>query len=442
MSNLRARKLAVPPEPVAIARACVAAGLSRVSLLHATEPATVGNRHSYVAAEPDAASTAFDPYEGDSLPFDDGELASAPRWIGVIPFEACRGLERKAYSSHDARAPTTLVEPRWLRYPAVIRIDSESGEVFAIGREATALELLARAAESRDPGVSPIELRVADAEPVERHVERVRRAVELILDGDLYQVNLARRLDLELVGGVLDLYAALSGQSPSAFGAALDLDGVHVVSTSPELALFGPVTSALDGVPQIYTEPIKGTRPRGLDADSDLTEARRLDADPKERAELAMIVDVERNDLGRVARPGSVRIAREPHVVTHRTVHHRKALLAAALRSDVTRRELLAAMVPSGSVTGAPKIRAMEVIASLESERRGLYTGVLGHADHRGTFTLAMAIRTAVLEGSGNSYRGEYFAGGGIVAASSPERELEETRWKAAQLERAARAPK
>ena len=121
-----------------------------------------------------------------------------------------------------------------------------------------------------------------------------------------------------------------------------------------------------------------------------------------------------------------------PHVVTHRTIHHRVATLVGLARPEVTREDVLRAMLPSGSVTGAPKIRAMEVIRSLEPTRRGLYTGALGYQAHDGSMLLSMAIRTAVFRADGVS--GEYCVGGGIVVASSPERELAETQWKAAQL--------
>jgi anthranilate/para-aminobenzoate synthase component I len=184
----------------------------------------------------------------------------------------------------------------------------------------------------------------------------------------------------------------------------------------------------------LFTAPIKGTRPRGKDAFEDRALVQELDQDPKERAELTMIIDVERHDLGRVSQVGSVRVLAGPEIVTHRTVHHRLALLAGRARADASREEVLASMLPSGSVTGAPKVRAMEVIARLEASRRGLYTGGIGFVAHDGGVTLSMAIRTAVLRGS----EGEYWTGGGIVADSDPAREVEETRWKAVQLLRAA----
>ena len=145
-----------------------------------------------------------------------------------------------------------------------------------------------------------------------------------------------------------------------------------------------------------------------------------------------MVIDVERNDLGRIARTGSVRVVGVPRIETFGTVHHRVATVVAELADGIDRTTVLRAMLPSGSVTGAPKIRAMEIIADLESERRGLYTGALGALGHDGSLRLSMAIRTLTRR-KGVAH---YFAGGGIVAASDPEREVLETRWKAAQLER------
>jgi anthranilate/para-aminobenzoate synthase component I len=213
-------------------------------------------------------------------------------------------------------------------------------------------------------------------------------------------------------------------RSPAPFAAALALPSLDVISTSPELLL----RTFPDG--RVWTTPIKGTRPRGSDAASDDAKVRELENDPKERAELAMVVDVERNDLGRIARPGTVRQLGDPAVHTHATLHHRSVDLVAHVRPGVTRAELFRAMIPSGSVTGAPKVRAMELIAELEAERRGLYTGAIGSVAHDGTVELSMAIRTLTLrEGVGR-----YFAGGGIVADSDPEREVDETRWKALQV--------
>jgi anthranilate/para-aminobenzoate synthase component I len=279
---------------------------------------------------------------------------------------------------------------------------------------------------------------LSEAEPAERHVERVVAAKELIVRGDLYQVNLARRLHIALAAPpttseTLTLFEHLLGTAPTPFGACLVFsDGIAALSTTPELMLAASVLDGSTRFDRLLTIPIKGTRARGAFAASDAALRAELEADPKERAELTMIIDVERNDLGRVARIGSVRVLGPPMISTLRTVHHREAQIVARVRSDASRREVLEAMLPSGSVTGAPKVRAMEVIASLEPCRRGLYTGALGSVSHDGSLSLAMAIRTVVLHGA----EGEYLTGGGIVADSDPLRELEETRWKAVQVAR------
>jgi anthranilate/para-aminobenzoate synthase component I len=233
------------------------------------------------------------------------------------------------------------------------------------------------------------------------------------------------------------LHTRLIEAAPTPFGAAVRFgDGVAALSTSPELFLDAAVRphDSARRFARLETIPIKGTRARGVDAASDEALARALHQDPKERAELTMIIDVERNDLGSVAEVGSVRVLGAPRVTALRTVHHRDAHVVARARASVSREEVIAAMFPSGSVTGAPKVRAMEVIASLEPFRRGLYTGAIGYVANDGSMRLAMAIRTVVLRGA----EGEYLTGGGIVADSDPVRELEETRWKAEQLARIA----
>jgi len=180
----------------------------------------------------------------------------------------------------------------------------------------------------------------------------------------------------------------------------------------------------------VYTAPIKGTRPRGPNAEVDTALVAELSENEKEAAELTMILDVERNDLGRVAKPGTVRLLRRPSVTTYPTLHHRAALLGAILKDNIDLEALLQVMLPSGSVTGAPKVRAMQVIAEVESARRGLYTGAFGTLSHTRELTLAMAIRTLTVQHG----EGHYFSGGGIVADSQPSAEIEETAWKALQL--------
>ncbi|HEY6728724.1 MAG TPA: anthranilate synthase component I family protein, partial [Polyangiaceae bacterium] len=260
-------------------------------------------------------------------------------------------------------------------------------------------------------------------EAPELHRARIAAALELIRAGDIYQVNLARRFMLSVSGHPFAILASLGVRGRFPYCAAFRLGGLDIASSSPELFL------KTDGR-RLYTAPIKGTRPRGRHAEQDRALLQELAESEKEAAELTMILDVERNDLGRVAKTGTVRLLQRPSVTTYPTLHHRAALLGAILKDDVDFEALLQAMLPSGSVTGAPKHRAMQVIAELEAHRRGLYTGAFGTLSHGRELTLAMAIRTlTVREGEGH-----YFSGGGIVADSQPGREIEETAWKALQL--------
>jgi len=381
-----------------------------------------GDGRCFVACDPCDVADSLDPEPGLALVRDGGPFSAIPRWVGVLPYECRRSLERQQLTrSPDLRPEPHLCAARWLRYPAVAVV---SNHVLVVGETPDAAGRLASLLK-RPPRQLPAEIELSEpAEPGEAHARRVRAALELIAAGELYQVNLARRFSLRIAGQPHDLLAALSPRGLPPYGVALDLGDIQVVSTSPELFL------ALEADRRVLTSPIKGTRPRGTDASSDQRMRRELDLDPKERAELVMILDVERNDLGRVAETGTVRMLWAPHVCTLPTVHHRLATLEARLRSGIGRAELLDATLPSGSVTGAPKVRAMEVIAQLERNRRGLYTGALGAVMHDGTLRLAMAIRTlTVRQGEGH-----YYSGGGIVADSDPTREVEETHWKALQI--------
>lgn len=415
--TLFARELKVAPEAFRIARRLAA------------EPgfaflwSAAGSGTSYLAVRPRHVAEALDPEPALAPTGDDDPRAAAPRWIGLLPYEAFRHLERaKHVRRPDSRGAPHLARPCWWRFGAVLCLGERA---TVVGDDAGAVaELAALASLERDTGPLPTTLDVVPGEPPERHAERVEAALELIRAGEIYQVNLARRIELCASGRAVDLLARMcaSGVRPP-FGAALELGGLGVVGTSPELLL-------AQEREVVWTRPIKGTRPRGRDSESDRRLAAELDADPKERAELSMVVDIERNDLGRVSQFGSVRLRGEPSVAAQGLVWHRHADVVGHLRAGVTRAELLTAFMPSGSVTGAPKVRAMEVISELEAERRGLYTGGIGYINHRGELRLAMAIRTLTLRDG----VGHYFTGGGIVADSDPRRELEETRWKALQL--------
>jgi anthranilate/para-aminobenzoate synthase component I len=415
--TLFTRLVNVPPNPLVIARAL--AGEPDFSFLWTA----TGTGPSYVACRAVGTSEELDPELGLPLDATLGRRGSVPRWIGVLPYECRRNIERTFESRRDVRTPPHVARPIWRRYGAVVRVDRD---VSVIGDRADCVEdLVTLVRRVRPPGpisVSPLR----PAEPDDVHSRRIEAAIELILEGDIYLVNIARRFEFQVAGHPVDLVGRLVAHARAPYAAALDWQSVALAASSPELLL------DLDVGRHLVTEPIKGTRPRGLDAPEDRRLADELGRDPKEIAELTMVVDVERNDFGRVAETGSVRVRGEPVVRTYGSVHHRVATVVGRLREGVSRQSLLESVIPSGSVTGAPKVRAMEVIAELEAARRGSYTGGLGYLSHDGAMRLAMVIRTLTVA----SGVGHYFAGGGIVAESSPEREVTETRWKATQMAR------
>jgi aminodeoxychorismate synthase component I len=251
-------------------------------------------------------------------------------------------------------------------------------------------------------------------------VQRVRRAHDYIAAGDIYQVNLTHTLSAPWSGDAAAFYPRLRAASPAPFACFLRLGDTAVLSASPECFL------SIDGR-RIVTRPIKGTRPRRGD---DAAAARELLASPKERAELVMITDLERNDLGQVCEYGSVRVTGLCELETFAQVHHLVSTIEGRLRADVTPVQAVRACSPGGSITGAPKKRAREIIAELEPSPRGIYTGALGffRADGRASFNIA--IRTLVVRGG----QATYGVGAGIVADSDPLLEYEETLHKAAGL--------
>ena len=353
---------------------------------------------------------------------------AAPRWIGYLAYECARGLERPTWTRGGGRddRPAPIGHAAVLRrYDAIARRDPRTGIVAVESSDRAAGERLVDAllravpGDERRPTLSFLPVDADDA-----HRARIVRALSLIAAGDLYQVNVARKYAARVSTTPTALLAAMLGRTNARFGAAIDLGDHALTCTSPELFL--DVRGST-----VRTTPIKGTRPRGDDAANDARLARELDDDPKERAELTMIVDLERNDLGRIARLGTVRPRGDARIESSRTVHHRVHDVVAELRAGTSLGDVLRATFPSGSVTGAPKVRAMEVIATLETSRRGVYCGAIVALSGR-SLRAAMAIRTVVLD----TANGEavYHAGGGIVADSDPDREVSETGWKARQV--------
>ena len=257
------------------------------------------------------------------------------------------------------------------------------------------------------PGRSPEDYRRA-----------VRRTIEDIEAGDIFQANISQRFDANGRPEAADLFQRLHRRSPAPFAALVrwGQPGRAVVSSSPEL--FFEVRGD-----RIVTRPIKGTRPRGATPIEDQARRSELIESPKDRAELTMIVDLERNDLGRVCAFGSVRVV-EPRVIeSYATVHHQVATIEGRLRPEAGPIEVVRALFPGGSITGAPKIRAMEIIDEREPNRRNLYTGAIGYHGLGGSSGFNIAIRTLLIDDGRVSYQ----VGGGIVADSIPQLEYEET---------------
>jgi para-aminobenzoate synthetase component 1 len=271
------------------------------------------------------------------------------------------------------------------------------------------------------PAVSPLPCPTPpQTEPDAEFAARVRTAQRYIRLGHIYQVNLARRWTIPAALDAWTLYRALSRRSPAPFAAYLETDAGAVVSSSPELFLH------LDGV-AIRTCPIKGTRPRAADAETDARLARELWTSAKERAELTMITDLLRNDLGRVCSFGSVRVPELMRLERFSHVQHLVSTVEGRLRAGVTHLAALEACFPGGSITGAPKFRALQLIDELEPVGRGPYTGALGYLGFNRQSRLSLIIRAAFCTPAVTWY----YAGAGIVADSDPAAESAETRAKA-----------
>jgi anthranilate synthase component 1 len=244
----------------------------------------------------------------------------------------------------------------------------------------------------------------------------VARAKRHILDGDAYQIVLSRRFELEPPWPALRLYAAQRVWNPSPYMYYLALDGLELAGSSPEMLV------KLSGR-RLVTRPLAGTRPRGPTPEEDERLARELLADPKERAEHVMLVDLARNDLGRVCRTGSVQLDVLFGIERYARVMHLVSGVHGILRDDCDAFDVLAATFPAGTVSGAPKLRAMQIIETLEPVRRGPYAGAIGYFSFLGDLDLCLAIRTVVVRAG----RGVLQAGAGIVADSDPDREFDET---------------
>jgi anthranilate synthase component I len=380
------------------------------------------------------------------------EVPGLPRFwggaVGYFGYDVVRLVERLP---HAPAAGLDLPDAVFMTTDTVLAVDNLFNRALAIAAVETAgaddAELrrryddgAARAAALVErmgaaPGPDPLHLAPDAAEdpPFESTVTRagfeeaVRRVQGYVRDGDVFQVVLSQRLSMPLHVPAFDVYRALRALNPSPYLFYLELDGLRLVGSSPEVMV------RLEGG-RVTVRPIAGTRRRGATDDEDAALVRGLLADPKEIAEHLMLLDLGRNDVGRVARYGSVRVSQRMAVERYSHVLHMVSTVEGELRDGLSAVDVFRASFPAGTVSGAPKVRAMEVIDELEPARRGPYAGAVGYFGHGGrTLDTAIAIRTLVAEGS----RAHVQAGAGVVADSVPAAEYEETLNKARALLRA-----
>jgi anthranilate synthase component 1 len=358
---------------------------------------------------------------------------------GELPFEG-GWFVYLAYELAGAIEPTLVLPPVPDATPvafahrcdAALVVDQTSGCAWAVAEDEAELDALTEAAAVESQPVPSIpslpRVRPEDGERFMRGVDRIR---EYIVAGDVFQVNLSRewrgRSDRPLDAAAI--HARLAEANPSPFGGLARLPGGTLLSSSPER-----LVTVADGV--VSARPIAGTRPRGNSPAHDRALSSELLAHPKERAEHIMLIDLVRNDLGRISRAGSVQVDELMVIESYAHVHHIVSNVRGRLNDDATPGDVIRACFPGGTITGCPKVRCMEIIAELESGGRGFYTGSMGYLGRDGRIDLNILIRSMLVTDDGIRFR----TGAGIVADSEPEAELAETEAKARGLMRALEA--
>jgi anthranilate synthase component 1 len=390
------------------------------------------------------------PHSGSSGPHSDGFLAALERWwtalrvpetVSPLPFIGgwllYLGYELASEIEPRLRLPrsTDPLSALAIRAPAAWVRDRATGQAWLVAEPGfeTLLDEFADRARGVGPAatVGGAAFRIEEDEP-EAFLGSVRRGLEYIAAGDVYQTNLSRGWQGRATppADPVSVYQRLRATNPSPFAALLCYEDFALLSSSPErlVSIRGNTVS---------TRPIAGTRPRGATAEQDAALVRSLLDNEKERAEHVMLIDLERNDLGRVCAGGSVRVDEYMSVETYAHVHHIVSNVSGRLRNDVSPIGVIRALFPGGTITGCPKVRCMEIIAELEGVGRGAYTGSIGYLNRDGSCDLNILIRTITAQDGLFKFR----AGAGIVADSNPAQELAETRAKAEGLLRALAAP-
>lgn len=344
-------------------------------------------------------------------------------WFLYLGYELAGQIESSlSLPEADDGLPTAFAA----RVPAAILVDHEQQQTVLItesdhkdllDKMAADLEGMTAFADSKVHAVAELQ----EEEPT-RYLQGIDQVKQYIVDGDVFQVNLSRKWQGELKASTTpaSIYQRLREKNPAPFAGMALIDDVAIISSSPER-----LVRVANG--RVETRPIAGTRPRSGNEADDNSLQQELLAHPKERAEHIMLIDLERNDLGRVCVPGSMEVDELMVLESYAHVHHIVSNVRGRLRDEVTPGQVIRAVFPGGTITGCPKVRCMEIIAELEGEGRGAYTGSMGYLNHDGSMDLNILIRTITQKGRHISLR----AGAGIVADSIPEKELDETRAKA-----------
>lgn len=355
------------------------------------------------------------------LPFTGG-------WFLYLGYELAAEIEPTLNLHQDGKLPIAFA----VRCPAAIVFDHSSASACLVVESEddnliqtvlTDLEMFGNRNDQPRPQLQA----VVEDDP-ERFLTTVRNAKLSIEAGDIYQANLSRQWTVSVAEdtAAADIYTSLCTANPGPFAGIAHWHGSTIISSSPER-----LATVRDG--KMSTRPIAGTRRRGGSDARDDSLSEELFAHPKERAEHIMLVDLERNDIGRVCVPGTVAVDEMMALESYAHVHHIVSNVSGELRDSVTPGQAIAAVFPGGTITGCPKVRCMEIINEQEGQARGAYTGSFGYLNRDGSFDLNILIRTMLMRGSRVSFR----AGAGIVADSDPIAELDETRAKAEGLLRA-----
>ncbi len=349
-------------------------------------------------------------------------------WFLYLGYELAAEIEPTvAYPPADDGFPVAFAS----RCPgAVYQRPEEPGLLHLVAESRALLEQMLLEIENLpvEAAPGPVRLNRLTPEPPQQFEDAVARIHEYILNGDVFQVNLSRGWQGEFEAAIsfADLYRSLRLNNPAPFAGMVNWQGRVLMSSSPERL----VNVMQD---KIQARPIAGTRPRGADRHSDVALSNELLANPKERAEHIMLIDLERNDLGRVCQAGSVEVDELMVVESYEHVHHIVSNVCGQLRAGVTPVDVIRAVFPGGTITGCPKVRCMEIIAELEQHGRSYYTGSMGYLGLDGSLDLNILIRSMLVDGRQISFR----TGAGIVADSKPAAEVLETEDKARGLLRA-----